>query len=102
MIPELFGVGYLWRHKEQGFRIFIRASCEVDGRVVFTIGKIPAPGESPFVRGFDDMIFTKRPWTAEDLFREFTPLLTKLRPSALERLLGAETLDFDDLDDPLV
>ena len=99
MIPELFGIGYLWRHKEQGFRIFIREAHEIDGRVVFAIGKIPRPGESPYVRGFDDFMLTKRAWSAEDLFREFTPLLTKLRPSALERLLGAETLG---LDDPLV
>jgi hypothetical protein len=99
---ELFGIGYLWRHKEQGFRIFIREVHELDGQTVFLIGKIPAPGESPFVRGFDDLMITKRPWTAEDLLREFKPLLTKLRPSALERLLGAEMLDLDDLDDPLV
>ena len=99
---ELFGVGYLWRHKEQGFRIFIREVHELDGRTVFLIGKIPPKGESPYVRGFDDIIFTKRPWTAEELLRGFTPLLTKLRPSALERLLGAEVLDLGDLDDLLV
>ena len=102
MISELFGVGYLWRHKDQGFRIFIREVHELDGKTVFLIGKIPAPGESPYVRGFDDILFTKRPWTAEELLRGFTPLLTKIRPSALERLLGAEALDLDDLDDPLV
>lgn len=89
----IFEPGYLWVHKLQKFRIFIREVYENDdGQTVFLVGKIPKEGESYFERGFDDMIITKRSWTAEDLVREFEPLARKLRPSAWERLMGTDLL----------
>lgn len=92
-----FDVGALWKHKTLNVKVFIRSMVKDDeGNILFRLGELNTrhpdfgTGLSSFLNPIKNTI-----WTAEELIRNFTPLLKPLRPSALERILAGEDL-FDE------
>jgi hypothetical protein len=93
---DVFEVGSRWRHKRQReIFVFIKNRSQVDGRYVFKLGDIPTSGMR-LDPGREFSATCATGWTAEELIREFEPLLSDYRPSALDRVLGGGAVIDDD------
>jgi len=89
MMP--FEVGSVWRHKNQGIRVFVRDVYEDDEQVIFYLGRVLDKKVDPLNVEHADLFepsFRYHGWPAEELLRDFTPLMKKLRATVWDRLLG--------------
>lgn len=83
---DLFDVGSRWKHKEQGFQVFIRAAIldEEKGCIVFRLGNAEPASHPAYGPTMDPLTITV--WTAEEMIRNFEPLFRHVRPDLMERM----------------
>ena len=89
MWPPMFEEGSRWKHKQLHILVFIRSrGTDENGHAVFRLGEIPRLGETLPDYGADVSPLKMSIWTAEELIRNFKPVIGKLSVTAIDILLA--------------
>lgn len=85
-----FEQGELWEHRRQELQVFVRDVYEDNEQVLFFLGRVLPKSTDPRLVEHGDLFeFTLRRhgWSAEELLRDFRPLMRKVRGDFWQRLL---------------